>query len=468
MSPRWILCALMIPLADLQARADEPAKETVTVIKLAVQATPAPKPALKYLLLPELKEMQQGNPVPAFMKCFMEQNNFYFDKESIEKREKWLACPLAELPAGLEDYGGASTRQADYAARLTTPDWEILYLMRRDGINLLLPDLQNMRTLAAALKVRYRAQVKAGRFDDAVRTHQTLFRLARILGENPTLIGDLVGLAIASLTVSPFEEMIQQPGCPNYFWALARLPEHVVEFRQGMEGERLFLFADLRGLEDRQRVWDEDDLRKARDFVRRIGPLVENKEEARQKMEKWLTEHLTDKNWLAEARRGLLEWGLPEDRVKRYPPEQVVLQHLLRRYEIARDESMKWAGVPFWQAQDELLAQERSMKNLSTEETIATAFLPAHHKLRRAQVRFEQRLAMLRTIEALRLYAAENGGKLPQSLKDLKLPLMIDPVTGSAFSYKLDGATAVLQGTPPKGEEKNPVHNIRYEITIKK
>jgi hypothetical protein len=468
MSPRWILCALMIPLAELPALADEPAKETVTVIKLTVQATPAPKPALKYMLLPELKVMQQGNPVPAFLKCFMEQNNFYFNKESIEKREKWLTCPLAELPAGLEDYGGGSTRQADYAARLTTPDWETLYLIRRDGISLLLPDLQQLRSLAAALKVRYRAQLKAGRFDDAVRTHQTMLRLARILGEHPTLIGDLVGLAIAGLTVSPFEEMIQQPGCPNLYWALTKLPPHPVEFRHGLEGERMFLWAELGGLEDPKRVWDEDDVRKAREFVQRTGTLVENNADRRQKMEKWLTERLTDKDWLARTRRGLIEAGLPEDRVKRYPPEQVVLQHLLRRYAIARDESMKWAEVPFWQAQDELLELEKVAANQSADDAIAAALLPALHKVRRAHARFDQRLALLRTIEALRLHAAENGGKLPQTLKDVKVPLPVDPVTGSAFSYKLDGAMAILQGTPPKGEEKNPVYNIRYEITIEK
>jgi hypothetical protein len=185
-------------------------------------------------------------------------------------------------------------------------------------------------------------------------------------------------------------------------------------------------------------------------------------------MEKWLTERLTDKDWLARTRRGLIEAGLPEDRVKRYPPEQVVLQHLLRRYAIARDESMKWAEVPFWQAQDELLELEKVAANQSADDAIAAALLPALHKVRRAHARFDQRLALLRTIEALRLHAAENGGKLPQTLKDVKVPLPVDPVTGSAFSYKLDGAMAILQGTPPKGEEKNPVYNIRYEITIEK
>ena len=41
------------------------------------------------------------------MKCFMEQQKFFFDKESFQRREKLLAMPLKELPAReLQDYGG--------------------------------------------------------------------------------------------------------------------------------------------------------------------------------------------------------------------------------------------------------------------------------------------------------------------------------------------------------------------------
>src|SRR5580700_1180472 len=111
---RMIVGALVAVLSAAPIRAEE----SVTVIKLAARAQAAPKPALKYFLLPELKDMEQGNPIPAYYKCFMEQNHFYFDKESVDNREKWQKCPLAELPNDLTTYGGSSTRQADYAARL--------------------------------------------------------------------------------------------------------------------------------------------------------------------------------------------------------------------------------------------------------------------------------------------------------------------------------------------------------------
>jgi hypothetical protein len=140
----------------------------------------------------------------------MEQHKFFFDKEAFQRREKLLAMPLKELPAQeLQDYGGYALSQADWAARLDKPDWQILLKLKTDGVGLLLPDLQEMRQLANALKVRFRAEVALGRFDDALRTAKTLFAMTRHLGEHPTLIGDLVGIAVAFVAIGPLEEMLE-------------------------------------------------------------------------------------------------------------------------------------------------------------------------------------------------------------------------------------------------------------------
>ena len=50
--------------------------------------------------------MTPGNPIQNYMKCFMEQQRFFFDKEAFERREKLLNMPLRELPVQeLSDYG---------------------------------------------------------------------------------------------------------------------------------------------------------------------------------------------------------------------------------------------------------------------------------------------------------------------------------------------------------------------------
>src|SRR5262249_21349634 len=196
-------------------------------------------------------EMNPGNPVQNYLKCFMEQQNFFFDKEAFKRREEYLSMPLKELPAReLVDYGRVALRQADWAARLDRPDWEILLKLKTDGIGLLLPDVQQMRTLAAALKVRFRAEVALGHFDDALRTAKTMFAMSRHMGEHPTLIGDLVAVAMAMIAIGPLEEMLEQPGCPNLYWALTNLPSPFINLDKGMEGERVVIRGEFKDLDD--------------------------------------------------------------------------------------------------------------------------------------------------------------------------------------------------------------------------
>ena len=69
--------------------------------------------------------------------------------------------------------------------------------------------------------------------------------------------------------------------------------------------------------------------------------------------------------------------------------------------------------------------------------------------VRPTQARLDQRIALLRHVEALRLYAAEHNGSLPVRLAECPVPLPDDPFTGKPFRYELDGTTARLRGSPP-------------------
>ena len=94
--------------------------------------------------------------------------------------------------------------------------------------------------------------------------------------------------------------------------------------------------------------------------------------------------------------------------------------------------------------------------------------LPHIVKLRRTQARLEQQIALLRHIEALRLYAAEHDGKLPAKLSDISVPLPIDPVTGKLFVYSVERATAHVRGSWFGGEQKAAGHSVHYEVTLQK
>src|SRR5262249_35768963 len=122
--------------------------------------------------------------------------------------------------------------------------------LKTDGIGLLLPDVQKLRTLAAGLKERFHAEAGLGHFDDALVTVRTMFAMSRHMGEHPTLIGDLVGIAIAYQAIPPLEEMLEQPGCPNLYWGLTNLPTPLIALDKGMEGERMLIGGELRDLDD--------------------------------------------------------------------------------------------------------------------------------------------------------------------------------------------------------------------------
>ncbi len=460
MKPALPVCAALLAL-PLAARAAEP---TETVVRMTVRPAPAPKPALKYQLLPEMREMSPGNPIQAYYKCFAEQYNFWRTKELVEKRQQWQDMPLHDLPREEVRNSGIARgplRYADWAARLDTPDWQILLQAKREGPVLLLPDIQQLRELAGALKVRFRLEVADGRLDDALVTAKTLLALSRHLGEHPTLIGELVGVAIGSLAVGPLEEMIQQPGSPNLFWALADLPRPFIDLHKGVQGDRMMMdevFAPI----DEQAPMSEAQVRQAVEHIRRLVKDAHVKADVGE----WLRALSQDENHVRAARKRLVALGLAEDKVKQFPAPQVVLLEEKLEFNVHRDESRKALDLPYWQAAPILSAV--TPREVRPDAPLRWLEGIGYLKVKQAQARLDQRLGLLRCVEALRLYAAGHDGKLPAKLDDVKVPLPVDAVTGKPFVYELRGDTAVLRGTPPKGLEKVAPYNVRYEVTVAK
>jgi hypothetical protein len=455
-----IVCALLLAW-PLSATAQKTVEPTETVVRLTVQPAAAPKPALKYQLLPELKEMNPGNPVQEYMKCFAEQQNFFFNKQVIDDRERWQVMPLRDLPLKEMRYytGRGPLAQADYAARLDTPNWQILAKVKSEGLSLLLPDIQQLRMLASALKVRFRIEVAEKRFDDAIRTAKTMFALSRHLGEHPTLIGNLVGMAIANLAIGPLEEMLQQPGCPNLYWALTDLPTPFISLRHGMQGERVLLHHEFRGFED-DRSMTEAELQR---LLTRVDQTLKLAIRAEVDARTWIAPLVKDEKHVAAARQRLVDSGLAEAKVKEFPAMQVVLLDEKHGFEIRLDEELKWVQIPYWQAELYSAGPGDDLASKLINELLAFKL-----KIRKAQARLEQRLALLRHVEAIRLYAAEHDGKFPANLNDIPLPLPVDPFTGQPFKYSVDGSLAEVRGTPPRGEENNAAYNVRYVMNFTK
>jgi hypothetical protein len=461
---RTVLSCAALAFVVLPCTADEPAANPETLIRLTVSPAPAPKPALRYRLLPELVEMHPGNPVQNYLKSFMEQQKFFFDKEAVQRREKLLVMPLKELPAReLLDYGGPALRQADWAARLDNPDWQILLNLKAEGIYVMVPEVQQLRSLASALKVRMRAEVALGRFDAALRTGRTLFALARHLGQHPTFVGNLVGLATATAAIGPLQEMLEQPGCPNLYWALTHLPDPLVPVDRGGQGDRVgitqWMFRDL----DDNAPMSTDQLERFIVFMDKLLK-AEFSSKLPEGLRAWLDARTRDDALVRAARLRLVENGLPEAQVRRFPAEQVILLDEKRELEVRYDDAMKTIDVPIWQAE----AVGRRPRSAQEPALFADSFVPAVDTVIRTRGRLDQRIGLLRQVEALRLYAAEHDDKLPANLSEVTVPLPGDPFTGKPFRYEAAGHTAHLRGTAPPGLEKDPTYHVHYELTLRK
>jgi hypothetical protein len=452
---RWSLLVLLLASA---AHAEE--KATRTIVKLDVEAKAAPKPSLRYQLLPEVRELKPGTALQLYLKCFMEQNAFYHSKESEENRNKWLEMPLKDLPLKeVRNYGGRPLRFADEAARKERIEWQIAEDIRQDGVHVILSDVMKLRLLAGALKVRLRGEIAEKRFDDAVGTVKTLFKLAQQLGEHPTLIGHLIGLAVVAQTVGCLEEMIQQPGCPNLYWAFADLPSPLVSLRAGGQGERMFVEAELGRLDRTAPASDEAVEKVVAGFERMVREIKDKKAVD---VRAYLKERTGNDKSVKEARERVIDAGVKRAAAEKMSATQIILLDEQFAHENRHDDETKWLMQPYWRVESKYAAMDRKKGGMLAD------LLPHARNVHRAQARITQRLNLLQALEAIRLYAAANKGAVPAKLDDLDVPLPDDPFTGKAFRYKASDGKATLSGSPPQGEEKTAAFNVTYEIKIAK
>jgi hypothetical protein len=122
--------------------------------------------------------------------------------------------------------------------------------------------------------------------------------------------------------------------------------------------------------------------------------------------------------------------------------------------------------VPHLRRVHERLKEARSKQEAGT--TLASLLLPAINKVLLAPIRVERKIAALRCVEALRMYAAAHGGKLPTSLDAVTdVPIPIDPRTGKPFEYRLEGDKAILTGPAQADDPPNVNNTLRYELTIR-
>ena len=152
------------------------------------------------------------------------------------------------------------------------------------------------------------------------------------------------------------------------------------------------------------------------------------------------------------------------------PVPKVVLLYTLGHYEELRDEMFKWLSLPYAEARPGLEAADKRLKEAFARQSeiipLARILLPALQAVSNARVRHERTFALLRVLEALRLYGAAHN-RLPDKLSDItEVPIPVDPVTGSPFGYGRSGDTASLDAPPGRGLSRSDWVLRRLDITF--
>lgn len=476
---------------------DDQTGQMVRTKRLTIYPKLAPKPALKYRLIPDEFERVEGNAAVFYLKAsgFLEQEPARraireFEDASIQKsREEddgdlsqvapwvWLDTPPHELPIPeVKKYLSLVAFQEGFlreAASRRKFDMDRQFRELNNPISYLLPEIQGLRDVARKQSIRCRLAIAEGRIDDAIEILQQQFALAEHLGQDEFLVSALVGIAISNIAWNDSLNLVQEKDAPNLYWALASMPRPLIDLQHANSNERQLLYQQvkvLREVTEKPRpagYWQ--------DFIDRLLPQLDLF--AAEMNRPIPTDRASRKAaliaFIAASYPGAKmflheEVGMTKEQIDAYPTAQVVFLACKLHFERYRDEMFKWTYIPLWQARSKAAYNqvERDLGKTSEKygwfTTPAQTLLPAITAVQNAQARGEQMIALLQTVEAVRMYAAEHDGELPLTLESLSVPAPIDPYTGKTITYERSGGAGILKGHPMRGTE------YRLIITVAK
>ncbi|MGO9463394.1 MAG: hypothetical protein ACLQVF_04430 [Isosphaeraceae bacterium] len=486
-----ILAAAWVPPAALAQPASDPRPTAITL-----RPATAPVPALKYRLVPEHSTLVPGNAAVFYHRgiLMLVQNRPKLvgkghdapgaNPDMVDELTvaNWTNGPIGEIPRDkarkhLEAYRNV-LKEVELGARRSTCDWD--FDRRNEGIFLQLPEIQEIRSVARLVALRARLAILDGKTDLAMRWIETGLVLGRHVSQGPIIIQALVGISIELVMTRCLEDLIQAPGGPNLYWALADRPRPFIDMRPAIEGERYSLEKELPELSELdRRPWSLEEARRFTDTLERklysfnSGKPLPDADAALpmdlSDMSRRLGIAAMAAKIYPEAKRALIARGRAETQVEAMPVIQVAALHCMDEYRRIRDDTYKWMNVPYWQSFNRIDRPISHSMNQKLSNPLLTQFLnlmPALDAVRRPGTRLDRQLDAMQCIEAIRLYAHAHEGKLPTSLEAITdLPLPLDPATGKPFLYQVNGDSATFSAPPPPGFNF-PAAAIHYELKL--
>lgn len=203
--------------------------------ELTFKPTKATEAAQKLRLLPTAEEQTDADAVPLYQKAIQSLPADFNSRQFSE----WRKLPPDQLPAeqvesALKKLKPVLDLVAD-ATKCKHCNWP--FIKPGQVSQQYMDELSKYRQIAFALDVQAKLQITQGQFDDAMKTITTSLAMANDMGDAPTLIQGMVGIAIASLNLNRIEQFIQSQNTPNLYWALENLPQPLVNINKAIKIE---------------------------------------------------------------------------------------------------------------------------------------------------------------------------------------------------------------------------------------
>ena len=167
------------------------------------------------------------------------------------------------------------------------------------------------------------------------------------------------------------------------------------------------------------------------------------------------------------AKHYLVEHGRTAAEVEAMPVAQVVLLYTVKLYDELSDDQFKWFYLPASEGEQGTEARgaglREALASQAGDDPLGVVLASREHGGKEAETRRNGSSLLLRIFEAMRLYAANHGGRWPDHLSDItEVPVPVNPYDGKPFLYERHGDKAVVDGRA-RPDELAPA----YEITLK-
>jgi len=444
------------------------------VYHMTVDPAGEASPALRYRLIRSVNERKPGNAA-----------SYYYRALSLLNEQEKLGKELKEITEIVEKLGDDNKQLSEFpvervrtflghcglilseletAAECEKCDWgvDVKSLSPREAIELRLPEIQNSRNLARILVLKARLAIIDRKHEDAFHAISLGYQLGLDVAKFPTLISSLVGVAITAVSTSPLMELIAEPNSPNFYWGAGSVPQPFIDVIEPLEYEcNWALKVPL--LQEAERPHTEAEwkrlLAEAFQFKQQMEGVssLKSQDGSDTNTQVDILQHVLGE--YPRAKEGLTRLGFTADQVESMPVIQVIALHDARLIPHKRDDLLRWANQPYWEAakrfaaiEQKPVASDESKRLADMKESLSLYEIlhPATGQILQAIARLDRRFVRILAIEALRMYSFETG-KYPEKLSDVTIvPVPIDPLTGNPIIYRLEGETAVLEFPPPE------------------